>query len=214
MIPRSADGKQRVLSLSYGKDSMACLGALEILGWPLDRIVTADVWATDEIEADLPPMVEFKHYADEVIMERYGLQVEHFYAMRNGEKMTFEKLFYSRRVKGKHIGALVGWPLVKGCEAQRVLKLSAIYASQDKNSIQYLGIAADEPARFHNLTESKMSPLVEMDWTETDCRTWCEKNALLSPIYSHSTRGGVSSASIKALVSCVCFGGNILIYGR
>lgn len=32
-----------VLSLSYGKDSLACLGAIEHLGWPLDRIVTADV---------------------------------------------------------------------------------------------------------------------------------------------------------------------------
>ena len=30
-----------ILSLSYGKDSLACLGAIEELGWPLDRIVTA-----------------------------------------------------------------------------------------------------------------------------------------------------------------------------
>lgn len=57
MIEKSTDGKQRILSLSYGKDSIACLGAIEQLGWPLDRIVTADVWATDEIEADLPPKV-------------------------------------------------------------------------------------------------------------------------------------------------------------
>ena len=36
---------QHVLSLSYGKDSLACLGAIEKLGWPLDRIVHAEVWA-------------------------------------------------------------------------------------------------------------------------------------------------------------------------
>ena len=29
---------QHILSLSYGKDSLACLGAIEQLGWPLDRI--------------------------------------------------------------------------------------------------------------------------------------------------------------------------------
>lgn len=29
---------EHVLSLSYGKDSLACLGAIEQLGWPLDRI--------------------------------------------------------------------------------------------------------------------------------------------------------------------------------
>lgn len=32
---------QHILSLSYGKDSLACLGAIEQLGWPLDRAVTA-----------------------------------------------------------------------------------------------------------------------------------------------------------------------------
>ena len=34
---------QYVASLSYGKDSLACLGAIEQLGWPLDRIVHAEV---------------------------------------------------------------------------------------------------------------------------------------------------------------------------
>lgn len=29
---------EHILSLSYGKDSLACLGATEQLGWPLDRI--------------------------------------------------------------------------------------------------------------------------------------------------------------------------------
>lgn len=36
---------EHVLSLSYGKDSLACLGAIEELGWPLDRIIHAEVWA-------------------------------------------------------------------------------------------------------------------------------------------------------------------------
>lgn len=58
---------QYVLSLSYGKDSMACLGAIKHLGWPLDRIVTADLWATPTIPADPPAMVEFKVCADEMI---------------------------------------------------------------------------------------------------------------------------------------------------
>lgn len=32
---------EHILSLSYGKDSLACLGAIEKLGWPLDRIIHA-----------------------------------------------------------------------------------------------------------------------------------------------------------------------------
>lgn len=71
---------EHILSLSYGKDSLACLGAIEELGWPLDRIVHAEVWATDALQADLPPMVEFKAKADKIIKERWGVEVEHWRA--------------------------------------------------------------------------------------------------------------------------------------
>ena len=86
--------KEYVLSLSYGKDSIACLEAIKILGYPLDRIVHAEVWATDAISADLPPMVEFKAKADKIIKERYGIEVEHICAMKDGRRMTYERGFY------------------------------------------------------------------------------------------------------------------------
>ena len=75
-----------VLSLSYGKDSIACLEAIKLLGYPLDRIVHAEVWATDTIPADLPPMVEFKKKADQIILDRYGIAVEHICASRAVER--------------------------------------------------------------------------------------------------------------------------------
>lgn len=77
-----------VLSLSYGKDSIACLEAIKLLGLPLDRIVHAEVWATDTIPADLPPMVEFKAKADRIILERYGIEVEHLCAVRERESAS------------------------------------------------------------------------------------------------------------------------------
>jgi len=86
----SFDGKTCVLSLSYGKDSLACLGAIEKLGWPLDRIVHAEIWATDTIPADLPPMVEFKAKADEIIKRRWGITVEHICATRGRRTPTKE----------------------------------------------------------------------------------------------------------------------------
>lgn len=73
-----------ILFLSYGKDSLASLGAIEKLGWPLTRIVHAEIWATDTISADLPPMVEFKRKADAIIKERFGIEVEHISAIRGG----------------------------------------------------------------------------------------------------------------------------------
>lgn len=180
---------QHILSLSYGKDSMACLFALEKLGWPLDRIVTADVWATDTIPADLPPMVEFKAYADAAIKERWGIEVEHFKS-----KVAFERGFYTligERAKPEYRGKPRGWPgqvLANWCN--RDLKQPAFRAANKDGGIYYIGIASDEPDRFHNLSETKLSPLVEIGWTETDCLRICKENTLLSPIYTSATRGG------------------------
>ena len=179
---------EHVLSLSYGKDSLACLGAIEELGWPLDRIVHAEVWATENIPADLPPMVEFKAKADEIIKRRWGIEVEHVYA-----GVTFEDVFYFKRGRTgretKFAGVQYGWPMVRGQWCLQQLKLPALNKI-GKGNIQYLGIAADEPNRFHSLSDTKKSPLVEIGWDEAYCRKWCEENDLLSPIYTTATRGG------------------------
>jgi hypothetical protein len=76
---------EHILSLSYGKDSLACLEACKLLGYPIDRVIHAEVWATDTIPAELPPMIEFKAKADGIIKERYGLTVEHVTAERERE---------------------------------------------------------------------------------------------------------------------------------
>lgn len=178
---------EHILSLSYGKDSLACLGAIEQLGWPLDRIVTADVWATDTIPADLPPMVEFKTHVDATIKERWGITVEH---MDAGE--SYEHHFYRKRSpKAKHPNEMYGWPTRTTNWCNSDLKMRALRkARPERGNIIYVGIAADEPNRFHVLSGAKRSPLVELGWTEGDCRKWCEENGLLSPIYTTTTRGG------------------------
>lgn len=122
---------QYVLSLSYGKDSLACLGAIEKLGWPLDRIVHAEIWATDTISADLPPMVEFKAIADKTIKERWGIEVEHICAMRkDGTKQTYEKGFYripKRKPGGKFSKTSVaGFPYQKGAWCNDRLKTAPL----------------------------------------------------------------------------------------
>lgn len=89
------------LSLSYGKDSLACLGAIEQLGLPLDRIIHAEVWATESIPADLPPMVEFKKHADKIIKERWGIEVEHIRS-----QWDYQSKFYSTFTRGKRKGEL------------------------------------------------------------------------------------------------------------
>ena len=180
-----------VLSLSYGKDSLACLGAIEQLGLPLDRIVHAEVWATDTIPADLPQMVEFKKKADKIILDRYGIKVEHIRS-----KWTFESQFYQPHIYGSTKVAklskdgIYGFPVRVGMWCNSRLKVSALSKAQKAATAVYIGIASDEPERFHNLNDKKRSPLVEAGWTEEMCRKWCEDNDLLSPIYTNATRGG------------------------
>ena len=71
-----------VACISHGKDSNAMLRAIKLLGLPLHRIVTSDVWATQDIPADLPPMWEWKKEADQTIKALYGIDVEHICAMQ------------------------------------------------------------------------------------------------------------------------------------
>ena len=180
-----------ILSLSYGKDSIACLGAIQELGWPLDRIIHAEIWATESIPADLPPMMEFKAKADEIIKGLTGLTVEHVRAPK-----SFEEQFYTKYSKpgGVRYGQIYGWPMVVhvsnfGAWCNSRLKVKTLEKMQ-KDCIVYIGIAADEPNRFHNFSETKKSPLVAAGWTESDCFRWCTKHDLLSPIYETEIRSG------------------------
>lgn len=129
---------EHVLSLSYGKDSIACLAAIEKLGWPLDRIVHAEVWATDTIQADLPPMIEFKKKADAIIEKRWGIRVEHVFAIKNGEKLTYEKLFYripKRKSGGYWEGKPYGFPIQRNSWC-KLLKFDSRF-SDDKGKLVY-----------------------------------------------------------------------------
>lgn len=85
---------QYIARISHGKDSLKMLDVIVSRGLRLDRITTTDVWATDTIRGEHPKMVAFKDMADEYIWRKYRIEVEHLCAMRDGEKLTYEKLFY------------------------------------------------------------------------------------------------------------------------
>lgn len=186
------------LSLSYGKDSLACLGAIEELGLPLTDIIHSEIWATDTIPAELPMMIEFKQKADEIIWKRWGIKVKKVFAKdKNGDKLTYEKCFYSKTQFGEHKDQIYGFPCIKGQWCNSRLKTSPL--DKGYTGIKYLGIASDEPERIERQKKKKdvILPLVEIGWDEQYCLEWCKKNDLLSPIYEKETRGGVGSATIK-----------------
>ena len=84
-----------IARISYGKDSLKMLEVIHSRGLPLDRITTTDVWATDTISANLPPMDAFKSRMDQRIWELYHIEVEHLCARnKDGSKKTYEQMFY------------------------------------------------------------------------------------------------------------------------
>lgn len=85
---------QYIARISHGKDSLKMLDVIVSRGLPLDRITTTDIWATDTIRGEHPKMVAFKEMANEFIWRKYHIEVEHLCAMRDGEKLTYEKMFY------------------------------------------------------------------------------------------------------------------------
>lgn len=94
-----------IARISYGKDSLKMLEVIHSRGLPLDRITTTDVWATDTISANLPPMEEFKARMDQRIWDMYRIEVEHLCARnKDGSKRTYEQMFYHVPVRRSQIG--------------------------------------------------------------------------------------------------------------
>ena len=90
----------------------------------------AEVWATDTIPADLPPMVEFKKKADAIIKERWGIEVEHVCAGK-----TYDDVFYSKHEKGDYAGMIRGFPLRKGAWCNDRLKMKAIKNAEENQNM-------------------------------------------------------------------------------
>lgn len=179
---------QYILSLSYGKDSLACLAAIEQLGLPLDRIVHAEVWTTDTIPADLPPMVEFKKKADAIIKERWGIEVEHICAMaKDGTKQTYEKLFYHvpkrRKSNIKYTGKQNGFPLHSGGFESKCVKTNRGGQSLDSVREQSTDLHTSEYLTAQDSSKSDQQiygfPIVKGNWCVSGLKTQCFQKAPL-----------------------------------
>lgn len=61
------------------------LRAIQLMGWPLDAIVSVDIWFDDETPAELPPMVAFKDEWDKKCLDWFGLPVTHLCAEKRSQ---------------------------------------------------------------------------------------------------------------------------------
>ena len=119
-----------VASVSRGKDSTAMLRAIQLMGWPLDAIYSVDIWATQDIPAELPPMVAFKEEWDKKVLEWFGVPVTRLCAMKDGKKVSYNDIFY-RKISPK-----------RERERERESTAVAVYAEIPQYSDSHLSEAA------------------------------------------------------------------------
>ena len=184
-----------VLSLSFGKDSMALL--LEVLKrkLPLDYVIFCDIKFDNNISGEHPLMAEFIPIAEKVLKEKFNINVIHITAKKN-----FTEQFYTIKQRGNHKGDLYGFPFVIDAWCNSRLKLDVINNFikdiLKKDSVtEYIGIALDEPKRLLRYKKletdnHKYITLADLGISETQAMEICKKNNLLSPKYEKSFRGG------------------------
>lgn len=178
-----------IASCSFGKDSLATIILAYLHGEPLDEILYVEVMFDEGVSAEIPEHREFIFDRAIPKLESWGFRV----TIVRGEK-TYIDCFNHVCVKGRSLGKKKGFPMVGHCDVNRECKLRPIrefMKSQPNDTVQYVGIAADEKKRLERLGDGKISLLAKYGCTEAEAEDLCRDYGLLSPIYEFTNRGGV-----------------------
>ena len=81
-------------------------------------------------------------------------------------------------------------PLVSKTQIDQGFSEKSETTDGDKDIVEYIGIAADEPKRFGQLNDKVRAPLAEFDIEEGLCGLYCQYEGILSPTYQTSCRDG------------------------
>lgn len=190
-----------IASCSFGKDSLAQIIVGMEHGDPIDKVIYSEVMFTDNISGEFPEHRNFIYNTAIPKLEKdYGLKTV---ILRS--KQTMWSDFHTVRVRGANAGKLRGFPIPGLCNINRDCKIKPIkeYLKKQKDVVQYVGIAADEPKRLARLEgTNKVSLLAKYGIDEQTAKDICKKHGLLSPIYEFTNRNGCffcPNASINEL---------------
>lgn len=176
-----------VASCSFGKDSLAMLIKIRELGLPLDEVIYCEIMFDDNLSGETPEMYNFIKKAEKILKDKFNIKVTHL------KGISFKEQFYKIKKRGNHIGDNYGFPYVIGSWCNSRLKIEPIkkYFRNNKDVIQYVGIAYGETERYNRLNHTThICPLYDLKITEQEAMEICKKYDLVSPIYKTSFRGG------------------------
>lgn len=157
-------------------------------GEPLDQAVYCEVMFDADLSGEVPEHRDFIYEKAIPALERMGVKVR---VLRS--EQTYVGLFTGRITRGPKKGLLRAFPIAGRCAVQRDCKLKPIRQFQrtlSPDTVQYVGIAKDEPKRLQRLRKGQVSLLETYNCTEQDAKRLCRQAGLLSPVYQFTERGG------------------------
>jgi len=162
---------ERILCWSTGKDSTATAILAKIHNEKVDEIITV---LPDPFKAELELLSKFESFM--------GMKVTIV------PSPTFEDYFYRKKVRGKYVGSIYGWPFTAYKTCARILKWEPMQEyCKDRDCSFLLGIAKGENRK---ILEPNESLLIKYGLTEDDARDLCIEYDLLNPLYKHFKRLG------------------------
>jgi len=162
---------ERILCWSAGKDSTATAILAKLNKEKIDEIITV---LPDPFKAELELLERFESFMDMKVTIIKG--------------PSFEDYFYRKKVRGKYIGTIYGWPFTIYKTCARVMKWEPMQKyCKNRNYSFLIGIAKGENRK---ILEPNESLLIKYGLTEEDARKLCLKYDLLNPLYQHFKRLG------------------------
>lgn len=182
-----------IASFSGGKDSAATIILAHEHNEPLELIIFSEVMFDEEISGELPEHISFIKETCIPLFKEWGYETK----ILRSEKtyMSYFNHIVTKSRTEERNGKKAGFPMAGKCAINRDCKVKPIKdflkSIREKEIIQYLGIAADEPKRLERLQgTNKVSLLDKYGYTEKMAFELCKKYGLLSPIYDFAPRGG------------------------
>ncbi len=183
-----------ITSWSGGKDSTASIILEHIHDLPPSDIIFSEVMFDKKrgISVELPEHIDFVKNKAIPIFESWGHKVEIFHADKDYLDCFYHIVTQSKTGRN---GKTRGFPIGGMCVINDRCTIPPIrqYIKQNlgADTVQYVGIAADESVRLERFKGTdKISLLAKYEYTEKMCLDLCKEFGLLSPIYEHCKRGG------------------------
>lgn len=175
---------ETILCWSGGKDSTATAILAKNKGLKIDEIITV---MPDPFKCELDFLDRFEKFI--------GMKVSIV------PSPTYEDYFFRKKVRGKYVGTIYGFPFTAYKTCARILKWEPMQRYVKGRECKFLlGIAKGEN---RNILSPNESLLLQYGLTEEDAKKLCIDYGLLNPLYNYFKRLGCvrcPKQSLKALM--------------